>query len=131
MKYFTLEELCFSVTANTQRISNVPASPAIVDNLRTLVNNLLDPARELLGTPILVNSGYRCEALNRAVGGAEESQHRYGQAADITCSNLPRLFAIVTQLCDFDQAILYRKRNFLHVSYVNKQNNRHQIIIKP
>ncbi len=52
-------------------------------NTRALVENVLDPVRELFGKAIRVNSGYRCEKHNRKVGGARNSQHVCGEAADV------------------------------------------------
>ena len=82
MKYFTIKELCRSTTADRKGIDNRCGSD-IEANLTALVDNVLDPLREWYGKPIVVNSGYRCPALNKAVGGATTSQHMSGQAADI------------------------------------------------
>lgn len=83
MKHFTLQELTRSATARRLGIDNTPPDEA-VKNLTALVDNVLDPLREAWGSPIHVNSGYRCPALNRAVNGAPHSQHMRGEAADIT-----------------------------------------------
>ena len=80
--HFTLEEMTASDTARKLGICN-KAPSGIVKNLGYLANNLLEPLRSLLGKPILITSGYRCEELNKAVGGSATSQHRYGQAVDI------------------------------------------------
>ena len=82
MKYFTIEELTRSTTAQLRNIDNTP-SPQVISNLTALVDNILDPLREAWGKPIRVNSGYRCPKLNSAVGGSATSEHRYGMAADI------------------------------------------------
>ena len=82
MKFFTIEELTKSTTAQQKGIKNVPSKEE-EQNLIALIENVLDPLREAYGKPIIVTSGYRCPALNRAVGGASTSQHMTGQAADI------------------------------------------------
>ena len=82
MKHFTFQELTKSATAKRKGIDNSP-SMQVRANLAALVENVLDPLREAYGKPIVVTSGYRCEKLNRAVGGAASSQHVKGQAADI------------------------------------------------
>ena len=82
MKYFKLEELTYSATAQARFIENVPSAEA-VRNLELLVKCVLDPLREAWGSPIIVNSGYRSEELNRAVGGAQYRYHMKGMAADI------------------------------------------------
>ena len=83
MKYFTIKELCKSSTANKLGINNNP-SKNIITNLEALVDYILDPLREEYGNPIMVNSGYRCNELNKAVKGSKNSAHLYGLAADIT-----------------------------------------------
>ncbi|MCD7803098.1 MAG: D-Ala-D-Ala carboxypeptidase family metallohydrolase, partial [Clostridiales bacterium] len=72
MKYFTIEELTKSDTATRRGIDNTPTAEA-VRNLTTLVDKVLDPLRSAWGGPIVVNSGYRCKALNEAVGGSKTS----------------------------------------------------------
>ena len=78
---FTLEELIFSQTALRKGIDNTPTQD-IIDNLTTLCNDFLEPARQLLGVSFHIDSGYRCLELNTAVGGAATSEHLYGCAAD-------------------------------------------------
>ena len=81
--YFTLSELLRSDTAAARSIDNAP-SHDVIRRLNALMDECLDPVRELWGKPIGVNSGYRSPALNAAVGGAAASQHMKGEAADIT-----------------------------------------------
>lgn len=87
MKYFTIKELCASDSATANKIDNTPDQPAIA-NMTELVENLLDPLREKYGYPINCNSGYRSKALNAKVGGASNSCHLYGQAADLKIKRL-------------------------------------------
>ena len=84
--YFKLEELLRSNTAVNKKIENLP-SFEVIDNLIELRDNLLNPLREAWGSAIHVNSGFRCPALNKAVGGVTNSQHQYGCAVDIVPSN--------------------------------------------
>lgn len=60
---------------------NFPTIQAVV-NLAYGCHLLLEPARIISG-PIIINSGFRCETVNRKVGGVSGSQHLIGQAADI------------------------------------------------
>lgn len=83
MKHFTIEELTHSDTAIGHGIANNPGAVER-ENLRRLAERVLDPARERLGAPIYVNSGYRNCAVNRLVGGARRSYHLQGRAADST-----------------------------------------------
>lgn len=81
-KNFTLQELTKSATATRLKIDNAP-SQRIIKNLTDLATKVLQPIRDKYGKPIIVTSGYRCEQLNKAVGGVTFSQHCQGQAADI------------------------------------------------
>ena len=81
-EHFSIDDLTRSQTASRKGIDNTPPQFAI-DNLATLCSELLEPARELLGVPLSVDSGFRCEALNEAVGGAKSSAHLDGRAADL------------------------------------------------
>lgn len=82
MKYFSIKELTYSATAERLGIDNTP-DVCIVENLHRLVASILDPLREKYGYPIVVNSGYRCQKLNKVVGGVKCSSHIDGCAADI------------------------------------------------
>lgn len=118
MKHFTLEELTKSETAQRLGIDNTP-TPQAIACLHQLADNVLDPLRDAYGAPIYVNSGYRCPALNRAVGGAAGSQHLTGEAADITAgskSGNRRLYELLRNL-PVDQAINEHDFTWLHVSY--------------
>ena len=81
--YFTIQELTSSATALREGIDNRPTESAY-HLLHVLVDQLLDPIREAWGEPIVVSSGYRCKELNALVGGAKNSHHMLGCAADIT-----------------------------------------------
>ena len=80
--HFTLAELIHSDTANAKGIDNTPDAAAEM-NLAVLAS-VLEEIRHVCGDhPVTISSGYRCDALNRAVGGVSDSAHRYGLAADI------------------------------------------------
>ena len=110
--------------------------PEARQNIEALVANVLDPLRDEYGKPIYVNSGYRCEKYNAAVGGVPRSQHMLGQAADISVkseklkvkSELEMLASIIVQQGRFDQLIIYP--TFLHVSYKRSGVNRHKVLRK-
>lgn len=132
MKHFTIKELCRSNTAAKLGIDNTPDATA-TRNLVLLVDNILDPLREKFGKPVYVNCGFRCDALNEAVGGAKDSQHKYGEAADITAKNQAdnaELFRIIKDELPFDQ-LIWEKGNdkypaWVHVSFV--KSARHQVL---
>lgn len=84
--YFSLKELCASDVAAQRRIDNFPTW-TVVEHLTELTEKILEPLRAAWGSSIIVNSGYRCEALNKAVGGVSTSAHRLGYAADLFPGN--------------------------------------------
>ena len=84
-KYFELYEFIKSDTAKKKNIDNTPDFEH-VDNLNELVETILDPLRAAYGMPIRVTSGFRCEKLNRAVGGVASSAHLTGRACDLQVS---------------------------------------------
>lgn len=79
---FTFDELIYSPTANRLGIDNTPDKET-KEKLIRLAKEILQPIRNKWGSAIVVTSAYRCEALNKAVGGSKTSQHRLGEAADI------------------------------------------------
>ena len=81
-EHFSVDEFTFSATAKAMGIVNSPGSSELA-NLRFLCRELLEPARAVIGEPIHITSGYRCLALNQAVGGVAQSYHVRGLAADI------------------------------------------------
>lgn len=105
----------------------------VPENVKALVENVLDPLREKYGKPIKVNSGYRCPNHNLAVGGATQSQHMKGEATDIApmsgdTSELERMAEIIKQNGKWDQMIVYP--TFVHVSWKRFGPNRKQTLRK-
>lgn len=138
MKYFTFNEFTWSATAERLGIDNLPEHNGEQDVYARIVllgTKLLDPIREWIAEPIYINSGYRSERLNKAVGGLPDSQHRKGQAADIRIGSitgylLTDLFCEIADHFDFDQMIYYRKQGFIHISYVSIVENRHEAFMR-
>ncbi len=129
--HFTLEEMTRSQTAEQRHIDNTPTEE-VVDNLRALCRNVLEPARAAFGAPIYITSGYRCAELNRAVGGKPTSQHLRGEAADLQVrgvANLRKLFRILDDR-PHDQLLYEVNANgtkWIHISF-NRFGNRNQTI---
>ena len=128
---FDLEEFTRSDKAKELGITNEPGEKELAA-LRELVSRTIQPLRDKLGVPIHVNSGYRCPELNKAVGGVPTSQHQKGEAADLSIDGKASdiLEALENNNIPFDQAILYRKQNFLHVSLKLDGVQRSNVIIK-
>lgn len=130
MKYFTLKELTTSQTAISKKLDNTP-SKEHEDNLKTLVEKVLDPLRELYGKAIRVSSGYRSPAVNKSVNGATSSQHARGEASDITVGNKEgnkKLFELIRDNLEYDQLINEYDYSWIHVSY-RKDRLRKQILV--
>lgn len=130
-EHFSLEELCKSKEAEKRGIDNTP-TVGVAANLCNLITEVLEPARRALGAPIIVTSGYRCPALNKAVGGVSNSQHLTGQAADLVCTRYEdkrRLFEILKEM-DVDQLLWERNSKgttWVHVSFVAHGENRQMV----
>jgi hypothetical protein len=143
--HFKLREFVASRTAEKHGIANVPSEEA-VENLRRLCEGCLEPLREALGLPVVITSGFRTKALNDLLAhSSSTSQHMRGEAADFyvkghtestesteKASRRELLVAafkliLIDPKIDFDQMILYP--NFIHVSYVSKEKNRHGILL--
>lgn len=139
--HFKLREFTESATAMKHGIDNRP-TPEVVENLRRLCTHTLEPLREKLGLPIVITSGFRTKELNEIiVHASRKSQHMSGCAADFHVKEvsgfrfqdssrrelLIRAFRLIItdESIDFDQLILYP--NFIHVSYVSQEKNRHQL----
>lgn len=128
--HFTLSELIKSDTADRLKIDNTPKGYEYI-SLTRLVLNTLEPLREICGHPIQITSGFRCEALNKAVGGVSNSQHIRGEAADITAGSIEankRMFEMAIDYIPFDQIILEKGGKWVHISYKNRKENRNQVL---
>lgn len=99
--HFLFDEFLASKTAESKKIVNLPLSASsaagIFCNL-CKVAAILEAVRFAYGSAIRVNSGYRCFSLNKAVGGASMSNHLIGAAADISCSDMPKLGAALEKV---------------------------------
>lgn len=99
-KNFTYDELINSTTAKRLGLDNTP-NEREKEKLRRLAIELLQPIRDAWRSPIIVNSAFRSEKVNAAVGGVKNSQHRLGEAADITIGSKERnkkLFNFIVKL---------------------------------
>ena len=125
MKYFSIQELTASATAQREGIDNRPNKCAY-QLLHVLIEQLLDPIREAWGAPIVVSSGYRCKGLNALVGGTQYSHHILGCAADIIAGSKAehrKLFKLIQQMQQagkirFTQLIWEGDGRWIHISYV-------------
>lgn len=112
---FKLGELIRSNTAYNQKLYvQYMNNDEIVQNLKFLCDSLLQPIRDQLKRPIVITSGYRCSALNSLIGGAKNSLHLHGYAADIRCNGAMLELAHVIQTLRFHECLIHD--SYIHVS---------------
>lgn len=129
-EHFELEEFVRSSTADKLGICN-EAPEYVAINLQVLCQMILEPLRRMAEKPLHINSGFRCSALNMAVGGAKNSNHLLGFAADVRCESWEECKEwqwLVCTYCDFDECICEKhgKSVWLHVAYRNNMPQRYR-----
>ena len=133
--HFTLGEFTKSITAERLGIRNEPNYEQVLA-MRQLCQEVLEPLRQHYGQPIRITSGFRCPELNDAVGGVGNSQHQYGEAADLSVPSeevARDWFQWIGHNTDFDQMLFEHSRRlknrWLHLSCRwDRRRNRHQSI---
>lgn len=124
-EHFKLGEFIQSRTACGQNIlAQFVYHKDIVDNIRYLHDKLLLPLRQAINAPITITSGYRCRALNMAVGGAANSLHLWGLAADISAGDRQSLLIETARLFKFHELIIHK--TYIHLS-LKEWNNEQRI----
>lgn len=126
-KHFTLDELTHSQVASRAGLKNEPTAKEI-ESLKLLVEKILDPLRVAAGAPVVVSSGFRNKRVNDLVGSNDSSQHRLGEAADITIPGMTtdEIVALIRRKgLPFDQ-LIEEFGSWVHVSYGPR--NRRQVL---
>lgn len=123
-EHFNLNEFTASETATRKGIDNTP--PAVVTEKLRMLAATLEQVRSLLGNnSIRISSGYRCLALNRAIGSGDLSAHVLGYAVDFTCPKFGTPKEVANKIAEssirFDQIIFEQK--WVHLS-VDPRNRR-------
>lgn len=127
--FFKLEEFTRSSTAKRFKLDNTP-DDVVVRNIQYGVQMILDPLRRLLQAPIIITSGYRCAALNKAVGGLANSWHTKGNAADLRIKDeeeAKAIFQILKTLPSVDTVLFEHSKNaiWIHVQWDMERTPRH------
>ena len=130
-EHISYKEGVYSITATRRGIDNIPDDEQL-SNMKLIAKKIFEPLREFVGGPIKINSFFRCKKLNTAIGGSRKSQHCQGQAMDIddtfkVVANSD-MYNYIKNNLDFDQMIWEfgddENPNWVHVSYVSKEDNR-------
>jgi zinc D-Ala-D-Ala carboxypeptidase len=134
-KHISEKEATKSITALRLGLDNTPDG-SILSNMKLLADNIFEPLREYVGGPIKINSMFRSEALNKAIGGSSKSQHCDGKAFDIDDiyghKTNAEMFNYIKDNLNFDQMIWefgsVNNPDWIHVSYVSESINRNKIL---
>lgn len=136
-EHLSLAEVTRSETAKRKGVSNMPTEEHI-KNFKLLAENVFEPIRNHFGKPIHISSGYRSAALNKAIGGAANSQHCTGEAIDIDMDGHAggvtnkMVFDFIKDNLNFDQLIWEfgtdANPDWVHVSYESTGKQRKQIL---
>lgn len=130
-EHISYKEGIKSNTATRLGIKNTPDDYQIT-NMVNIGVNVFEPLREYVGGPIRINSFYRCEELNRAIGGSSRSQHCEGRAIDLDDTlghkTNAEMYQYIKDNLSFDQLIWEfgddTNPDWIHVSYVHPDENR-------
>ena len=127
----SFKEAVRSRTALRLNLKNDPDAYQIT-NMVGVAENVFEPLRKYVGGAIKINSMFRSEELNTAIGGSSRSQHIEGRAMDLDDTFGHKLnaemFHYIKDNLSFDQLIWEfgddKNPNWIHVSYVSKEENR-------
>ena len=133
--HVSYKEATKSNTATRLNIDNTPTAYAL-SNMTAVAINIFEPLRRYVGGPIKINSFYRCEDLNTAIGGSSQSQHCQGRAMDLDDTfgykTNAEMFNYIKNELNFDQIIWEfgddKNPDWIHVSYVSNEENRGKIL---
>ena len=130
-EHISKKEATFSATATRRGIDNTPGEYEL-QNMELIAEKVFEPLRKHVNGPIKINSFYRSEELNQAIGGSSKSQHCQGRAMDLDdtygyMSNAD-MYKYIKDNLDYDQIIwefgTEKNPDWVHVSYVDADSNR-------
>lgn len=131
-KHITFDEATISPTGLRLGIKNEPNEIEMA-NMKRVAISCFEPLREWYKKPIKVNSFFRCEALNTAVGGSKTSQHRFGEAIDMSGGSKEenkKIFDWCKANLVFDQLINEYDYSWVHISFKSGANRNQVLAIK-
>ena len=135
-KHVSWKEGTYSRTGERLDLDNTPNEDQL-KCMKAIAENIFEPLREWVGGPVKINSFFRGEPVNTAIGGSTRSQHMKGQAIDIDDTfkhkTNAEMFHFIKDNLDFDQLIWEfgtdDNPNWVHVSYVTHRDNRKKLTI--
>ena len=135
-KHISYHEGTYSRTGERKDLDNTPNKDQL-KCMKQIAENLFEPLREWVGGPIKINSFFRGEPVNTAIGGSTKSQHMKGQAIDIDDTfghkTNAEMYHYIKNNLDFDQMIWEfgtdKNPNWVHISYVSKEKNRNRCLL--
>ena len=135
-KHISYHEGTYSQTGVRRDLDNTPDDDQL-KRMEEVAKNLFEPLREWVGGPIKINSFFRGEPVNTAIGGSRKSQHMKGQAIDIDDTfghkTNAEMYHYVKDNLDFDQLIWEfgtdENPNWLHISWVSHRPNRKKLTV--
>ncbi len=130
--HISFKEATYSNTALNKGISNEPNAEQL-SNMKRVAELVFEPLRAWYGKPIKINSFFRSEKLNVAVGGAKNSDHKFGRAIDISAESKvenKKLFDWLKANVEYDQLINEYDYRWVHVSYNINKNRKQVLVIK-
>tara|TARA_R110000824_G_scaffold160471_1_gene335287 strand:+ start:173 stop:637 length:465 start_codon:yes stop_codon:yes gene_type:complete len=135
-KHISYHEGTYSQTGVRRDLDNTPDDDQL-KRMEEVAENLFEPLREWVGGPIKINSFFRGEPVNTAIGGSRKSQHMKGQAIDIDDTfghkTNAEMYHYVKDNLDFDQLIWEfgtdKNPNWLHISWVSHRPNRKKLTV--
>lgn len=134
-KHISYKEATRSNTALRMGIDNIPGVYE-KQNMEIVAEKIFEPLREWVGGPIRINSFYRSDSLNQAIGGSSRSQHCEGRAIDLDDVHgykaNSEMFNYIKNNLNFDQLIWEfgsdENPDWIHVSYISEDGNRQRCL---
>jgi hypothetical protein len=135
-EHISYHEGTYSQTGVRRDLDNTPDDDQL-KRMEEVAENLFEPLREWVGGPIKINSFFRGEPVNTAIGGSRKSQHMKGQAIDIDDTfghkTNAEMYHYIKDNLDFDQLIWEfgtdKNPNWLHISWVSHRPNRKKLTV--
>ena len=135
-KHISYHEGTYSRTAERRDLDNTPNKEQL-KCMKEVAENLFEPLRKWVGGPIKINSFFRGEPVNTAIGGSRKSQHMKGQAIDIDDTfghkTNAEMYHYIKDNLDFDQMIWEfgtdKNPNWIHISWVSHRPNRKKLTV--